>query len=61
MENRTFIGLQNEKVELSAYNPVCKKTNYFTNKTKAMVEKKLEMKKFCSTCRKTTPHKESKK
>jgi len=40
---------------------VCKKTNYFTNKTKAVAEKKLEMKKFCSTCRKTTPHKESKK
>jgi len=40
---------------------VCKRTNYFTNKTKAMAEKKLEMKKFCSTCRKTTLHKESKR
>jgi large subunit ribosomal protein L33 len=40
---------------------VCKTTNYFTNKTKAVGDKKLEMKKFCSTCRKHTPHKESKK
>ena len=40
---------------------VCKTTNYFTKKTKKTVEKKLELKKFCNTCRKTTPHKEGKK
>ena len=40
---------------------VCKKTNYFIKKTKETAEKKLELKKFCSQCRKTTPHKESKK
>jgi len=40
---------------------VCKTTNYFTNKTKAVAEKKLEMKKFCSKCRKHTPHKEGRK
>jgi large subunit ribosomal protein L33 len=40
---------------------VCKKTNYFVKKTKATAEKKLELKKFCSTCKKHTPHKESKK
>jgi large subunit ribosomal protein L33 len=40
---------------------VCKKTNYFTNKTKAIAEKKLELKKFCKACRKHTPHKETKR
>jgi len=39
---------------------VCKKVNYFTSKTKA-VEGKLELKKFCKWCRKSTPHKERKK
>jgi large subunit ribosomal protein L33 len=40
---------------------VCKTTNYFTKKTKASAEKKLERKKFCSTCKKHTLHKESKR
>ncbi|MGD0576917.1 MAG: 50S ribosomal protein L33 [Candidatus Staskawiczbacteria bacterium] len=40
---------------------VCKTTNYFTKKTKKSAEKKLELKKFCSTCRKQTLHKESRK
>ncbi|MDP3882886.1 MAG: 50S ribosomal protein L33 [Candidatus Staskawiczbacteria bacterium] len=40
---------------------VCKTTNYFTNKPKKEDDKKLELKKFCSKCRKHTPHKESKK
>jgi len=39
----------------------CKNINYFTNKTKAMIEEKLELKKFCKTCKKHTLHKESKK
>src|ERR1035437_5009965 len=39
----------------------CKTTNYFTKKSKATAEKKLEIKKFCSTCRKHTVHKEGKK
>ncbi len=40
---------------------VCKKTNYFTKKSKANAEKKLELKKFCSTCKKHTLHKEGRK
>ncbi|OGZ62772.1 MAG: 50S ribosomal protein L33 [Candidatus Staskawiczbacteria bacterium RIFCSPHIGHO2_01_FULL_34_27] len=40
---------------------VCKKINYFTKKTKAMLEKKLEMSKFCKFCKKHTPHKEGRK
>ncbi|HEX9722496.1 MAG TPA: 50S ribosomal protein L33 [Candidatus Paceibacterota bacterium] len=39
----------------------CKKINYFIKKSKAAAEKKLELKKFCNTCRKTTAHKEAKK
>ncbi len=39
----------------------CKRINYFTKKTKAMVDKKLEMSKFCSDCKKHTTHKEGKK
>ena len=40
---------------------VCKNFNYFAKKTKAMGETKLEMSKFCPTCKKHTKHKESKK
>lgn len=40
---------------------VCKKINYFTKKTKASAEKKLEMTKHCKFCQKHTLHKEGKK
>ena len=40
---------------------VCKKTNYFAKKSKTLVDKKLELKKFCRWCRKHTVHKETKK
>ena len=40
---------------------VCKTTNYFVKKTKLTAEKKLELKKFCSTCKKHTAHKEGRK
>ena len=39
----------------------CKRVNYFTQKSKKMVEEKLELKKFCKWCKKHTLHKESKK
>jgi large subunit ribosomal protein L33 len=39
----------------------CKTTNYFTKKTKLTAEKKLELKKFCSSCKKHTAHKEGRK
>jgi len=39
----------------------CKTVNYFTKKSKLMAEVKLEISKFCSTCKKHTSHKESKK
>jgi len=40
---------------------VCKEINYFTKKSKKAEEKKLEMKKFCKSCRKHTLHKEGKR
>ena len=41
---------------------VCKRVNYFTRKSKQEAnERKLEFKKFCRWCRKTTLHKEAKK
>ncbi|HCC60343.1 MAG: 50S ribosomal protein L33 [Candidatus Staskawiczbacteria bacterium RIFOXYC1_FULL_37_43] len=40
---------------------VCKTTNYFTKKSKATAEKKLELKKFCKKCKKHTMHKEGKR
>jgi large subunit ribosomal protein L33 len=39
----------------------CKEINYYTRKSKKMAEIKLEMKKFCNSCRKHTKHKESKR
>ncbi|MBL8157928.1 50S ribosomal protein L33 [bacterium] len=40
---------------------VCKRTNYWTRKNKKLVTKKIELKKFCKWCKKSTPHKEVKK
>lgn len=42
----------------------CKSYNYFTNKTKGKsndTDIKLELKKFCNTCKEHTIHKEAKK
>ncbi|HOM33186.1 MAG TPA: 50S ribosomal protein L33 [Candidatus Paceibacterota bacterium] len=40
---------------------VCKKINYYTYKNKKTVQRKIELKKYCSNCRRTTIHKETKK
>ncbi len=40
---------------------VCKRANYTTRKNRKVVERKMELKKFCAWCRKHTAHKESKK
>jgi len=37
---------------------ICKQHNYWVHKNKKTVDKKLELKKFCSTCRKHSSHKE---
>jgi large subunit ribosomal protein L33 len=38
----------------------CKSSNYYTSKNKKLVTKKLELKKFCNSCRKNVKHKEAK-
>ncbi len=39
---------------------VCKNANYYSSKNKKLVVKKLELKKFCANCKKSTSHKEAK-
>ena len=39
----------------------CKRVNYWSRKNKKLVERKIEVKKYCKWCRKQTVHKESKK
>jgi len=39
----------------------CKEINYYTNKSKGLVEEKLELKKFCKRCKKHILHKEMRK
>ena len=40
--------------------PECKNRNYSTTKNKKTTTGRLEFSKFCNTCRKHTPHKETK-
>ena len=40
---------------------VCNEQNYFKRKNKKLNTKKLELKKYCSSCRKHTLHVETKK
>lgn len=39
---------------------VCNEQNYRTQKNKRNTTERLELNKFCSRCRKVTPHKEEK-
>lgn len=38
----------------------CKRINYHTTRNKKKLKKKLELKKYCKWCRKSTSHKEAK-
>jgi len=38
----------------------CKRRNYTTDKNKRTMADKLELKKYCNSCRKHTVHKETK-
>ena len=38
----------------------CKNRNYTTTRNKNTMTEKLELSKFCPSCRKHTPHKETK-
>ncbi|MFA5185230.1 MAG: 50S ribosomal protein L33 [Patescibacteria group bacterium] len=39
---------------------VCRKVNYHSKKNKKTLKTRLELKKFCKTCKKAQPHKETK-
>ncbi|MDO8603808.1 MAG: 50S ribosomal protein L33 [bacterium] len=39
----------------------CKRVNYWTRKNKKLVERKIELDKYCNWCKKHTVHKEAKK
>ena len=52
MSQDQLIKLQCEK---------CKRTNYWSRKNKKLVTKKIELKKYCKWCKKSTVHKEAKK
>ena len=39
----------------------CKRINYWSSKNKKLVERKIELKKFCKWCRVQNVHKEVKK
>lgn len=39
----------------------CKRINYWSRKNKKLVERKIELKKFCKWCRAHKTHKEIKK
>jgi large subunit ribosomal protein L33 len=51
-KRKSFIKLQCQN---------CKRINYYPKKSKMMVEKKLELKKFCKWCKKHIVHKEMKR
>ena len=39
----------------------CGRVNYWSRKNRKLVERKIELKKYCKWCRKQTVHKEAKK
>lgn len=51
-------GEARERVTLQC--TVCSSENYRTEKNKRNTPERLELNKFCSTCRKETKHKEKK-
>jgi large subunit ribosomal protein L33 len=50
---------QKNLIKLACKN--CKRINYWTSKNIKLVERKIELNKFCKWCKKHTPHKETKK
>jgi len=39
----------------------CQRVNYWSRKNRKLVERKIELKKYCRWCRQQTKHKEGKK
>lgn len=50
---------QNNLIKLACSK--CKRTNYWSRKNRKLVERKIELKKYCKWCKKHTSHKEAKK
>lgn len=48
-----------EKRRIKLECTVCKKVGYFPNKSR-LIKNRLELKKYCRSCRKHTAHKETK-
>ncbi|MDP4008836.1 MAG: 50S ribosomal protein L33 [bacterium] len=57
------MATKRKKVFVKLRCATCKDTNYFTRKSKTLTSegKKLDLKKFCASCRKHVKHAESKK
>lgn len=51
-------GENRERIDLQCTE--CKEINYRTEKNKKNTTERLDMKKYCPKCRKTTEHKEKK-
>lgn len=50
---------QDQLIKLSCEK--CKHVNYWSRKNRKLVERKIELKKWCKHCRVQTKHKETKK
>lgn len=48
------------RVKITLACEVCKQRNYDTMKNKKNDNERIELKKYCQFCKKTTPHKETK-
>jgi len=65
IDDRSIIGYspstmaQKQLIKLACSK--CKNINYWSRKNKKLVERKIELQKFCRHCRKKLPHKEVKK
>ena len=56
-----FMAAKNEnRVNVGLVCSECKNVNYTTSKNKKNTTEKLELNKFCDTCKKVTVHKERK-
>ncbi len=48
-----------QRINVALICTVCKSQNYMTQRNKINTTEKLHFKKYCSTCKKHTEHKES--
>ena len=58
IQGAIYMAKKEQRLVVGLVCTVCKSRNYVTIKNKLNSPEKLALKKFCSTCRKHTPHKE---